>query len=90
MNRKTITIQTNKLKKKKLDQRTFPCQIFDLNNGTRVYVLDETKNDLTRKRFELTPGCRIMDDGVTYIIEDIQYWKKPMYPFLAVFPVSKI
>ena len=83
MDHKTITIQTNTEKKDKLDQRSFSCQILELGK-TRTYVLDETKNDLTRKRFSLTPGCRVFDDGVMYIIQDIHYWPKPMYPFLIV------
>ena len=88
MNRKTITIQTNTFKKGKPDQRSFACQTIELA-PRRIYVLEETKNDLTRKRFTVTPGCKIIDDGDSYTIEDIKYWKKPMYPFLVVFPESK-
>ena len=87
MEMKTITVQTNTQKKGKLDQRSFRCQAFELGERL-IYVLDETKNDLTRKRFNLTPGCRIIDDGIVYSIEDIQYWKKPKYPFLVTYPKS--
>ena len=87
MEKKTVTIQTNTQKKGKLDQRTFACQTITLGEKL-IYVLDETKNDLTRKRFNLTPGCRIIDDGIVYSIEDIQYWKKPKYPFLVTYPKS--
>ena len=83
MNRKTITVQTNVKKKGKLDQRSFTCQVIELGES-RVYILDKTKNDLTRKRFQLTPGCRLTDEGITYNIENIEYWKKPMYPFLII------
>ena len=85
MNRKTITVQTNVKKKGKLDQRSFTCQVIELGES-RVYVLDNTKNDLTRKRFQLTPGCRLTDEGITYNIENIEYGKKPMYPFLITYP----
>ena len=88
MNRKTITIQTNTIKKGKPDQRSFACQIIELP-PRRIYVLEETKNTLTRKRFTVVQGCKIIDDGVSYTIEDIEYWKKPMYPFLVVFSDPK-
>ena len=88
MNRKTITIQTNTLKKGKLDQRSFTAQILELGKS-RIYVLDDSKNAITRKRFDLTPGCRIFDDSITLDIQDIQYWKAPMYPFLVTFPESQ-
>lgn len=84
MERKTITIQTNTQKKGKLDQRSFSCQVIEHLNQ-RVYVLDESKNDLTRKRFDLTPGCRIIDNGICYPIQDIFYSPRPMYPHLIVF-----
>ena len=83
MGNKTITVQTNTPKKGKLDQRSFSCQVLVFGK-TRTYVLDETKNDLTRKRFNLTPGCRVIDNGITYVIQGIHYWPKPMYPFLIV------
>ena len=83
MNRKTITIQTNEKKKGKLDQRSFTCQILDYGDQ-RIYALDDTKRDLGLKRFTLTEGCRIFDDGACYFIENIFYTERPARPFLVV------
>ena len=83
MEMKTITIQTNETKKGKLDQRPFTCQMLEFEESI-IYVLDDTKNSLTRKRFTLTPGCRIIDGGVTYIIQNIMYSERPMRPYLVI------
>ena len=83
MDNKTIIIQTNTKKKGRLDQRSFTCQILQFEN-TKVYVLDKTKNDLTRMRFTLTEGCRIIDDGICYPIQDIYFSSRPMRPHLVV------
>ena len=83
MDRKIITIQTNTQKKGKLDQRSFPCQILEFKNQ-RIYVLDDTKRDLGLKRFDITVGCRIIDDGVCYPIQNIFYTERPARPFLVV------
>lgn len=83
MEKKTITIQTNEVKKGKLDQRSFPCQLLEFEDSI-VYVLDDTKNNLTRKRFSLTPGCRVIDDGVYYPIQNIFYSERPARPYIVV------
>ena len=85
MNRKTITIESNTMKKGKLDRQSFTCQLFE-SGDKRVYVLDRTKRDLVRYHFTLTPGCRILDDGVTHVIKDIWYPPAPKYPHLIVIP----
>ena len=89
METRTITIQTNTPKKGKLDQRSFSCQVLEHMNQ-KIYVLNETKNDLTRKRFTLTEGCRVIDDGICYPIQHIYYSPRPMYPHIVVFPDSII
>lgn len=65
MESKIITIQTNTKKKGKLDQRSFSCQILELGKR-KMYALENTKRDLGLKRFTLTEGCRVIDDGVYY------------------------
>ena len=85
MEKKTITIQSNTVKKGKLDQRSFTCQYFE-GDSVKMYMLDETRNDLVHKHFNLAVGCRIIDDGVTYYIEEIQYSPRPSHPVLIVDP----
>ena len=85
MEKKTITVQTNTVKKGRLDQRFFTCQYYE-GDGVRMYMLDETKNDLVHKHFNLSAGCRIIDDDVTYYIEEIQYSPRPSHPVLIVDP----
>ncbi len=89
MEKKTITIQTNTVKKGRLDQRSFSCCVYE-NEGTRAYQLDETGNDLVRKHFTLSPGCRIIDDGKIYFIDDIKYPPRPSRPLLIVDPTITI
>ena len=89
MEHKLITILTNTSKKGKLDTRSLPCQVLDFENK-RCFVLDETKRTLQQKRFYITPGCRIIDDGNTYYIHEVLYWPRPLHPILVVrldFPV---
>ena len=85
MNYRDITIQTNTSKKGKLDQRSFKAQRIKVGDND-VYVLDETKRDLIRKRFDLAPGCRIQDDGIIYRVMDIWYSPKPYHPFIVSSP----
>lgn len=85
MGNKEITIETNYRKKGKLDHRTLTCQVYDSGNK-RIYVLNQTNRNLMRYHFLITPGCRIIDDGVTYSIQDIWYPPAPKYPHLIVFP----
>lgn len=72
MENRIITIQTNTVKKGRLDQRSFSCLVHEYQ-GNRIYMLDDTKSDLIRKHFTIAPGCRIIDNGVTYVISNIQY-----------------
>ncbi len=83
MENKTIIIETNTLKKGKLDRRSFTCRVFDEKNR-RVYVLDETRRDVRHKHVTLTPGCRIIDGNTTYTIKDIWHPSPPKYPHLIV------
>ena len=83
MDRKTITIQTNTRKKRKLDQRLFTCQVFEHGNQ-RFYSLDDTKRDLGLKRFSLDEGCRVFDNGICYPIQRIYYTERPARPFIMV------
>ena len=89
MDRKTITIETNTLKKKKLDRRSFSCQILEFSDR-RMYVLDDTKRTLGLKRFTLEEGCRVIDDGVTYSIAKIFFSPAPQQTFLIVYPESHL
>ena len=80
---KTVTIQTNTKKKGKLDQRSFQCHV--INYGEQIiYAMKESRRDLGLKRFNLTEGCRIIDDGVCYPIQDIFYSNRPARPYLVV------
>ncbi len=83
MGNRTITIETNTLKKGKLDRRTFTCQLLEFEN-LLVYVLDDTKNQLTRKRFTLECGCRLYDGDSKYVIQDINYLGMTAHPYLTV------
>ena len=83
MDRKTITIQTNTQKKGKLDQRSFTCQVLEYENQ-KIYALNETRRDLGLKRFNLTVGCRIIDDGICYPIQNIFFTERPARPILIV------
>lgn len=85
MEKKTVIIQTNTTKKGKLDQRSFTCQLH-VDGENRLYVLDDTKSDLTNKHFTLTRGCRITDDGVTYLIRDVSYLSRPAHPYITIYP----
>ena len=85
MEKKVITVQTNTVKKGKLDQRVLACQVYE-DGAARLYILDETKNDLVRRHFSISPGCRIIDDGVTYYIEEVQYSPRPSRPILIINP----
>ena len=85
MEKKNVTIQTNTSKKRRLDQRSFPCQFYE-EKGLMIYVLDDTKRDLAHKRFNLTAGCRIIDDGITYFIVDVKYSPAPKHPYIIVDP----
>ena len=89
MDRKTITIETNTLKKKKLDRRSFSCQILEFPDR-RMYVLDDTKRTLGLKRFTLEDGCRVIDDGVTYPISRIFFSPAPQQAILIVYPKSHL
>lgn len=84
MNDREITIQSHALKKGKIDQHSFDCQVITIGN-TRTYVLDETKRDLLHMNFAIAPGCKVFDDGVTYRIKDISYWPRPKYVFITVY-----
>ncbi len=84
MGSKVITIQTNTPKKGKLDQRSFTCQVLDFDDHRRIYVLDDTRRELSLKRFDLIKGCRIFDDGICYPIHGIWYSPKPKHPHLIV------
>lgn len=85
MEKKTITIQSNTVKKGKLDQRSFTCQYYE-GNSVKMYMLDETRNDLVHKHFNLSVGCRVIDDGITYYIKEVQYTTRPSRPILIVDP----
>ncbi len=85
MEKKTITVQTNTVKKGRLDQRSFSCLHYE-GDGVRMYMLDDTRIDLVHKRFNLSAGCRVIDDGVTYYIEEVQYSPRPSRPVLIVDP----
>ena len=87
MESKIVTIQTNTKKKGKLDQRSLSCQILELGKR-RMYALENTKRDLGLKRFTLTEGCRVIDDGVYYPIHQIFYTPNPQHPILIVYPDS--
>lgn len=89
MDRKTITIETNTLKKKKLDRRSFTCQILEFP-GRRIYVLDDTKRELGLKRFSLEEGCRVIDNGITYPIYKIFFSPVPQQTFIIVHPQSHL
>ena len=89
MDEKAITIQTNEAKKGKLDQRSFECTVYDFEHE-RYYALNVTRSDLLRRHFIITPGCRIIDEGTTYLIQDILYPTRPLYPYLVVDPNLKI
>lgn len=69
---KEIIIENNTTHKGKSHRRPFTCQVFEAGNK-RTYVLDETKRDVMRSHFVLAPGCRIIDNGVSHVIEDIWY-----------------
>lgn len=85
MEKKTVTIQTNSPKKGRLDQRSFTCQVYE-DKDQRVYILDDTKRDLTLKRFNLTKGCRVIEDGITYFINEVRYSPRSSRPVLIVDP----
>ena len=85
MSSRTIIIENNTTHKGKPLRRPFTCQIFESGNK-RTYVLDETKRDVIRSHFVLSPGCKIIDDGVTHVIKDIWYPPRPKHPHLVVFP----
>ena len=85
MEMKTIIIQTNTPKKGRLDQRSFTCQVYE-DKDQRIYMLDDTKRGLTLKRFNLTKGCRVIEDGITYYIEEVHYSPRPSHPVLIVDP----
>ena len=85
MEKKTITVQTNTVEKGRLDQRSFSCLYYE-GDGVRMYMLDDTRIDLVHKRFNLSAGCRVIDDGVTYYIEEVQYSPRPSRPVLIVDP----
>lgn len=85
MSVKTITIESNTSKRGKLDVQSFPCRILDdEEDRKRFYILKVTKRILQQKRFNLTPGCRIIDNNSVYLIQDISYWPRPYYPILTV------
>ena len=78
MEKKIITIQTNKTKKGKLDQRSFHCQVIKIN-GTRNYVLIATEKDLS----DIAPGCKIFEDGEEYRVRKIFCWPSLKYTFIT-------
>lgn len=80
---KEIIIENNTKHKGKSHRRPFACQIFESGNK-RTYVLYETKRDVMRSHLVLTPGCRIIDNGVTRVVDDIWYSPKPKHPHLIV------
>ena len=83
MSSRTIIIESNVSKKGQLDRKSFSCQVFESKNQ-KTYVLDNTKRELIHKHFTLTPGCRIIDNGITYVIENIWYPPAPKHPHLIV------
>ena len=82
---KEIIIENNTSHNGKSHRRPFACQVFE-SGIKRTYVLDETKRDVMRSHFVLTPGCKIIDNGVTHVIDSIWYSPKPKHPHLIVFP----
>lgn len=86
MSSKTIIIESNLMKRGKLDRKPFSCQVITSDDKV-VYVLDITKREVVHKHFLLTVGCRIIDDETTYTIKDIWYPPKPKYPHLIVSPI---
>ncbi len=85
MEKRAITVQTNTVKKGRFDQQSFTCQYYEVN-GLKMYMLDKTKRDLMLKHFNLTAGCRVIDNGVTYYIKEVQYSPRPSHPVLIVDP----
>lgn len=89
MYNKTITIESTVLKKGKIDSRSLPCRVFESGN-MRTYILDKTNRELVRKRFFLYPGCKIIDDGITLVVDNIWYPTRPRYPHLIVCPKATV
>ena len=85
MESKTIIIETQTPRIKKIVRHSFTCQVYDELNR-KIYVLDETKRRVRERRIFITPGCKIIDHGVVHIIGDIWYPPRPKYPHLIVFP----
>lgn len=83
MEEKFIIIKTNTPKKGKLDRRSFACQVHDYDKY-RLYLLKNTRRDLTLMNFAMTVGCRIFDNGVCYPIQEIHYSARPACPGLVV------
>ena len=67
-----VTITSPTIKKGKNDVRTFEAILKDFE-GTRTYILTETKRDLDRKRFDLVPGSIITDSSGSYVCEEIRF-----------------
>ena len=67
-----VTITSPTLKKGKNDVRTFDA-ILNVVEGTRTYVLTETKRDVDRKRFDLIPGSIITDSSGSYVCKAVRF-----------------
>ena len=75
---KEIIIENNTSHNGKSHRRPFACQVFE--SGIKItYVLDETKRDVMRSHFVLTPG----DNGVTHVIDSIWYSPKPKHEYFS-------
>ena len=72
MNTIPVTITSPTIKKGKNDVRSFEAflKVFE---GTRTYILTETKRDLDRKRFDLVPGSIITDSSGSYVCEEVRF-----------------
>ncbi len=67
-----VTITSPTLKKGKNDVRTFDA-ILNVVEGTRTYVLTETKRNVDRKRFDLIPGSIITDSSGSYVCKEVRF-----------------
>lgn len=86
---KTITITSTVKKKGIPDCRQFMASMTPIRNtGNAVFILDETRRDIGRKRFTLGPDCIIKSDGNLYKVLDVSYFANPAVPIIQASFIS--
>jgi len=78
---KSISITSTVKKKGIPDCREFMASMTPVGSNA-VFILNETKRDIGRKRFTLGPDCIIKSEDKLYKILDVSYFASPAVPII--------